>query len=338
VPTVLVTGAAGFIGAHTARRYADAGWDVRGLDLHAPGTGRYALPTDPRVDYRLGSITDSGVVRDAVQGTDRVIHTAAIVAESGDWATFDAINADAPARIALAARDAGARSFVHLSSVMVHGFRYPDGCAEDGPLDPADNPYCATKIRAERRLRGLDLPGLFDIHIIRPGDVYGPGCIPWVARPLEHMRDRTFLYVDPRRSVINHVYIDNLLDAIDVVIRAGSEVSGRPFIVTDGPPTLTREFYGWFAERQGLRWAPSIPGWLAEPTVGALAALLPRALRTRLDLDRQSIRYLRQSGSYDSGAIRALGWTPAVDLREGRQRTALWLREVGLLPPDADRR
>ncbi len=334
MPTVLITGAAGFIGAACARRYADAGWQVRGLDLHEPGAGRYGLPAHPQVDYRRGSITDPRVIHDAVQGVDRVIHTAAIVAESGDWATFDAVNGEAPARIARAARDAGARTFVHFSSVMVHGFTFPDGCREDGPLDPADNPYCATKIRSEQRLRGLDLPGLFDVHVIRPGDVYGPGSIPWIVRPIEHMRSRTFLYVDARRSLINHVYIDNLLDAVDTVIAAGAAVSGRPFIVTDGAATLTREFYGWFAGRAGMRWAPALPGWLAEPVIGGLASVLPTRLRERLDLDRESIRYLRRCASYDSSAIRSLGWRPEVDLTEGRERTATWLRAVGLLPED----
>ena len=43
-----------------------------------------------------------------VAGADIVIHTAAIVAESGDWGDFDRVNAQSPRWAALAARDAGA--------------------------------------------------------------------------------------------------------------------------------------------------------------------------------------------------------------------------------------
>ena len=336
MPTLAVTGVSGFIGDAVARRYADRGWRVRGLDLRLPDSADLLTPSaDPRVDYAVGSVTDSDDVARLVEGADVVVHTAAIVAESGDWRDFDRVNAQAPRLVALAARDAGATSFVHLSSVMVHGFDFPDGCPEHGPLDHADNPYCATKIRAEHLLRGLEQPGAFHVHVVRPGDVYGPMSIPWIVRPVQHMRDGTFLYVDPRTSVINHVYVDNLVDAIETVIAAGERASGRAYIATDGHATLTREFYGWYADQLGMRFTLSLPGWFAEPAVGLAAAALPDRWRRRLDLDRQSIRYLRRRTSYSPAALRSLGWEPRVPLSEGREVTAAWLRAVGLLPPGA---
>lgn len=329
--TVAVTGVSGFIGDAIARRYADAGATVRGLDRRLPDPTDPLTPdTDPRVEYVVGDVTRPADLRRLVQGADIVIHTAAIVAESGDWRDFDRVNAQAPRWVALAAREAGAQSFVHLSSVMVHGFDFPDGVAEDGPLDHAANPYCATKIRAEHLLRGIDRPGDFNIHIVRPGDVYGPYSTPWIVRPVQHMREGTFLYVSP--SAINHVYIDNLVDAIETVVAAGDALSGVPVIATDGVATPSREFYGYYADLVGMRFAPTVPGWLAEPAVGALAAVLPRGLRRRLDLDRESIRYLRRHAAYDTGRLRGLGWSPKVSLTEGRDRTAAWLRQVGLLP------
>lgn len=329
--TVAITGASGFIGDAIARRYVDAGATVRGLDQRLPDPADPLTPdADPRVEYIVGDVTRPADLRRLVAGADIVIHTAAIVAESGDWGDFDRINARAPQWAALAARDAGVRSFVHLSSVMVHGFDFDHGVAEDGPLRHATNPYCATKIRAEHLLRDVDVPGEFAVHIVRPGDVYGPYSTPWIVRPVQHMRDRTFLYVEP--SVINHVYIDNLVDAIEAVVAAGDEWSGVPIIATDGVATPAKEFYGYYADLLGMKFAPTVPGWLAEPAVGALAAVLPEHLRRRLDLDRQSIRYLRRKGAYDNARIRSLGWTPRVDLAEGRERTAAWLRQVGLLP------
>lgn len=329
--TVAVTGVSGFIGDAVARRYADAGAIVRGLDRRLPDPRDPLTPdADPRVEYVVGDVTRPADIRRLVDGADIVIHTAAIVAESGDWRDFDRVNAQAPRWVALAARDAGARSFVHLSSVMVHGFDFPDGVAEDGPLDHAANPYCATKIRAEHLLREIGVPGEFAVHIVRPGDVYGPYSTPWVVRPVQHMRERTFLYVTP--SAINHVYVDNLVDAIETVVSAGDELSGVPVTATDGVATPSREFYGYYADLLGMGFAPTVPGWLAEPAVGALAAVVPRGLRRRLDLDRESIRYLRRHAAYDTSRLQGLGWTPKVSLAEGRERTAAWLRQVGLLP------
>ena len=329
--TVAVTGVAGFIGDAIARRYADSGATVRGLDRRLPDPQDPLTPdADPRVEYLVGDVSRPADLRRLMDGADIAIHTAAIVAESGDWGDFDRVNAQAPRWAALAARDAGARSFVHLSSVMVHGFDFPSGVSEDGPLDHASNPYCATKIRAEHHLRDVDVPGEFAVHIVRPGDVYGPYSTPWIVRPVQHMRDRTFLYVTG--SVINHVYIDNLVDAIEAVVAAGDTFSGVPVTATDGVATPARDFYGYYADLIGMRFAPTVPGWLAEPAVGGLATLLPDGLRRRLDLDRQSVRYLRRSSAYDNSRLRSLGWSPRVDLSDGRERTAAWLRQVNLLP------
>ena len=321
---VAITGAGGFIGSHLARRHLDAGDVVSGLDL--PGV---SMPEG--IEPIHGNLTDPAAIKATVDGCDLVVHTAAHVAESGDWSTFYALNAQAPREVALAARDAGARSFVHLSSVMVHGFHYRDGANEEDPLDPDDNPYCWSKIIAEHQLRGLSRPGEFSVHIVRPGDVYGPGSVPWVLRPVQHMRERTFLYVDPRKSVINHLYIDNLLDAIDVIVGGGDATSDRAFIVTDGQRTLMRDFWGWFAQRSGVPRHPALPGWFAEPTVGLLSSVLPARIAARLDLNRESIRYLRRRGVFDITAIQSLGWQPTIDLTQGRDITADWLSGIGLL-------
>ena len=332
MPTVAITGVSGFIGDAVARRYADNGWQVRGLDLRLPDSTDPLTPdADPRVEYVVGDVTSHEALRRLVAGSDLVVHTAAIVAESGDWAAFDRVNARAPRQVALAAREAGATSFVHLSSVMVHGFAFPHGIDEDGPLDHAANPYCASKIRAEHLLRGVDVPGEFHVHIVRPGDVYGPMSMPWIIRPIQHIRSRTYLVV--KGGVINHVYIDNLVDAIEMVAAGGAATSGRAFIATDGVATSARAFWGWYADQLGVGFVPTLPGWLAEPLVGGAASVLPESLRRRLDLDRQSIRYLRRRGAYSNAALRSLGWVPRVPLEEGRERTAAWLRDVSLLPP-----
>ena len=332
MPTIAITGASGFIGDAVARRYADAGWQVRGLDVRLPDASDPLTPNpDPRIDYLTGDVTDPGAVRELVSGADLVVHTAAIVAESGDWSAFDRINARAPREVALAARGAGVSSFVHLSSVMVHGFSFTEGVGEDGRLDHANNPYCASKIRSEFLLRGIDAPGAFHVHIVRPGDVYGPMSIPWIVRPIQHIRSRTHLNV--RGGVINHVYIDNLVDAIEVVVAGGAETSGRAYIASDGVATPARDFWGWYADQLGAGPTLTLPGWLAEPLVGTAAAVLPESLRRRLDLDRQSIRYLRRRAAYSNAALRGLGWEPRVPLEHGREITAAWLRGVGLLPP-----
>ncbi|MFM6003471.1 MAG: NAD-dependent epimerase/dehydratase family protein, partial [Sphaerospermopsis kisseleviana] len=115
----------------------------------------------------------------ACQGVDLILHNAQIAEEAGDIKHFRQINVDGTVNIAQAAKQAGIKTFVHLSTVLVYGFDYPENVTESGVLSDENNAYCQTKIEAEIAVLKLNSPE-FGVIIIRAGDVYGPGSIPWI--------------------------------------------------------------------------------------------------------------------------------------------------------------
>lgn len=297
----------GFIGTAAALRWRAVGHPVRGVDLTPDPGGRWEAAG---AVTSAADITDPDAMAAFCEGLDTVVHTAALVAESGDLAVFRRVNVEGTRVVAEAARAAGVRRFVHLSSVMVYGFDYPDGVPEDGPLDGADNPYCITKIESEEVVAALHDPGTFDVFTIRPGDVYGPGSVPWVVRPFEAMTAGLWADIGAElEPLINHVYVDNLLDGIEVVLEAGA--SGEPFVVTDRRRTTTAEFYATLLAEAGLDPA-SVPRITAADAVA-------------LGLNPEAVRYLTRRGVYSADKVAALGYTPAVDLAEGMARTRAWL-------------
>lgn len=320
-----VTGAAGFIGRAIAARARAEGHEVVGLDLREDGRAQLERLGGA---YVAGDITDPAAVRRLCEGVERVVHTAALVKEGGDWAEFVRANVIGADTVALVARQCGVRELVHLSSVMVYGFDFPDGVTEAGPLDPADNPYCTTKILSEEAVLRHHDPGRFDVFVIRPGDVYGPGSIPWTARPVEMMRRGRWVHVDGARSILNHVYIDNLLDGIELVV--GARASGSPFNVTDGVRTTSREFFAHYERMLGMRAAPAVPRPLALPLATAAERAL-RALGLPADVNREAARYMLRRGTYGVEKIRALGFSPRVGLAEGMARCEAWLRSERLI-------
>lgn len=311
--TALITGGGGFIGRRLAARLATTGHTVRGLDLSDAAAPLYA---ELGGELMVGDLLAGDALDAAVEGTDLVLHTAARMGIEDDWDGYRAINVTGAERVAATAKAAGASRFVLFSSVMVYGFDFPDGVTEDGPLDGADNPYCQTKIESEQAVLALHQPGEFDVFVVRPGDVYGPGCDPWVEVPVDLMSNGLWAWIteDPDHPTVhNHVYVDNLVDSVLAILASGR--SGEAFNVTDGARTSARTFFGHFARLLGLE--------LPELSVDdALAVGSPEVW----------VKYLTRHATYSIEKVGALGYEPAIGLDEGMAITAAWLREEGLVP------
>ncbi len=323
--TILITGIGGFIGLRAAELAIEQGMQVRGLQ-HSAHKAKKAQKLGAEVT--IGSITDPAAAKQACQGVDIVLHTAAVAKESGALEHFREVNVGGTVNIATAARDAGAKTFVHLSSVMVYGFNYPDQVTEAGPLCGENNPYCQTKIEAEKELLQLNAPPDFGIIVIRPGDVYGPGSIFWIVRPLLLMRQRLFMLANGGRGIMNHVYVDNLIDAIFLAIE--KEAYGEAFNITDGQETSWKEYFTCLAEIAGVPAPFSLPADVLKFLL-RLRCLGNTVLGKKTDTLPEAINFLTRPHAYSiSKARNLLSYEPKIDLAEGMQRTQEWLLSTDL--------
>jgi len=321
-----VTGVGGFIGRRVAERARERGMRVRGLEQSEEGARKARLA---EVDVIVGDVCDPAAAGAACKGADVVVHTAAVVREDGPRELYNRVNVGGTAEVIRAARAAGVRRFVHLSSVMVHGFTYPALVGEDGPLRGEGNPYCETKIESERVASAQHEPGVFDVTVIRPGDVYGPGSIPWVVRPFELIKAGLFILPSGGRGIINHVYVDNLVDALLLAVeRDASDV----YTVTDGVGATCLEYFRPIAEAAGRPHIRTAPAGLLRATfsvVQAAATLVGREAPAA----PSAVDYLMRPHAYSIDKVRReLGFQPAVDFREGMRRVRQWLEREHTTP------
>jgi nucleoside-diphosphate-sugar epimerase len=151
---IVVTGAAGYIGAATVARLLAAGHEVRGLDcLRFGGTALLSSYLTGRFSLTRGDIRDRSVVAEAMAGADAVIHLAGIVGDpncAAEPALAQEVNLDATIAVHDLARQAGVARFVFASSCSVYG--HCDTAAdESAPLHPLSL-YARSKVDAEARL------------------------------------------------------------------------------------------------------------------------------------------------------------------------------------------
>ncbi len=323
--TILITGISEFIGLRIAQLAIAKGIKVRGLQS---SSAKAKKAQNIGAQVLVGSLADASFTQQACEGVDIVIHTEQISKEGGSLDHFREVNVDGTINIAQAAKNAGVKTFVHLSSAMVYGFNYADGITEDGPLCGENNPYCQTKIEAETALLQQNSPPDFGIIIIRAGDVYGPESIPWIVRPLLMMRQRLFAYTNEGRGVMNHVYIDNLIDAIFLSIE--KETYGEIFNITDGQQTSWKEYFNRLAEISSLPTPFSLPK--EELKLFLLLRYQGQKLfRKEADVLPESVDFMSRPYAYSiDKAQRVLNYQPAIDLEEGMRRTQEWLEKTDL--------
>jgi nucleoside-diphosphate-sugar epimerase len=317
---VLVTGAAGFIGRAVAERFRALGSEVRGLDLIETGDE----------GHQAADMTAPGGWQGHAEGCDLVVHTAAVVgmysSREGYWET----NVGATRHALDAAIAAGAKRFVHLSSIVVFGFDFEGEVDERTPVRPNGVHYVDTKIASEQVVLEAHAEGEIPCTIVRPGDVYGPGSRPWTVEPVRLLKSKQLILPDGGRGLHSPVYVDDLVDGI--VRAAGTrEAEGRIFILTGAEKPTIGEFFGHYCRMLGI----DTPRTAPTPVVREVARAMDLAARVRgrrSEATPAAIDYFARRGSYSIARAReGLGYEPAHDLRAGMAKTEEWLRAEGLL-------
>jgi nucleoside-diphosphate-sugar epimerase len=144
-------------------------------------------PFDPaergwtKVEYRRGDVRDPAALREAFAGADVVVHLAFLVTGNASRRSARAINVDGTLNAFSAAAAAGARRFVHASSVAAYGWHAdnPERITEDWPVRPAARLfYAQEKAELEQLLdaRAATAPGLA-LYLLRPPVVVGPHAV-----------------------------------------------------------------------------------------------------------------------------------------------------------------
>lgn len=169
VETLLVTGAAGFVGSHVVEATRSQPLHVRALVRKEADVRRLAAQG---VECIRGSLEDREALRSAVEGADAVLHLAAATRArtAGEYRRANAAGTQAVVDAMLAA--GSARRLIYLSSLAAVG---PSDGAVGVGRDTAPRPlteYGRTKLAGEQVVQAAE--GVLSVAILRAPAVYGP--------------------------------------------------------------------------------------------------------------------------------------------------------------------
>ena len=163
-----ISGGAGFLGLHLARRLVAHGNEVRTLDV-APLDD---AELERSVGELRGDVRDPAAAARLVEGADVLVHAAAALPILASREGIRSVNVEGTGVVFAAALGAGVRRAVLISSTAVYGVPKHHPLREDAPLVGVGD-YGESKIDAERVARRAGRRGL-EVVILRPKTFVGP--------------------------------------------------------------------------------------------------------------------------------------------------------------------
>jgi nucleoside-diphosphate-sugar epimerase len=328
---VLVTGATGFTGGHLATLLASLGDEVRVL-VRPKSRARFdrSALAAAGVNAVEGDLTNAASIRRAAEGVEVVYHIAATYREAGQPdSAYRAINVDGTRNVLEGARAGGAKRVVHCSTGGVHGHIANPPANEEAPFNPGDV-YQQTKLEAELLARKFGDTTGFDVVVVRPIGIYGPGDTRFLRMYRGLARGR-FPLLGSGQVFYHLTYIDDLVEGFRLCGTSPAATGGTYLLA--GPRYTTLESLIGLVAKE-LKVAPPrvhFPVWPVW-TAGLLCEMVCVPLRIEPPLYRRRVDFYTKSRAFDTARARMeLDFAPKVDLEEGIHRTADWYRREGLL-------
>jgi uncharacterized protein YbjT (DUF2867 family) len=292
-----MTGGTGFVGGATIEEALAKGHHVRALT-------RKPQPAQGGITWVAGALDDPASLAELCTGADCVLHIAGVV-NAPDKAGFVAGNITGTEAMVAAARDAGIRRFIHVSSLAAR--------------EPDLSNYCWSKAQAESRVTASGL----DWIMVRPPAIYGPRDTEMLD--LFRMAARGVVMLPPggRMSVVHVADLARLLARL----AAGAGDTGAIYEVDDG--TLRGWSHADFADALGDAVGRKVRSFATPKLALNLAARGDKLLRgkaAKLTPDRA--RYIAHS-DWTADALRRPPrdlWYAKIATRQGLAETARWYR------------
>ena len=258
--TVLVTGAAGFLGRTLVHELVDSGYDVRALVRQPP-----SLAFPPAVHMVIGDMRDSRCAQRATIGCVTVIHLAGLAHALDDAQVRDqdyhSVNVDGTKCLVDGAVTSGVQRFIFASSVKVFG-ETTVGCVDEEAAPAPQSPYARSKWKSEQLLLSYAKEGRLGTLSLRLPLVYGPTAKGNLYRMIVAIDRGRFPPLPRVHTVRSMLHVRNFVSAVRSLMQ--STRFQRPmYVVTDARPYGVTEIYDLL--RTGLGLPPPrvrVPTWV----------------------------------------------------------------------------
>jgi nucleoside-diphosphate-sugar epimerase len=312
---IFLTGASGYVGRNLVRHFV-----VRGIQITA------LVRSDRSADLvrSLGATPVRGELFDsslsaAIAGCDALIHAAADTDHGPASEKQRRVNEDGTRAVLDAARAAGIRKVIHLSTESVLATGKPlVNVDETMPLPQrASGGYSRTKAAAERLALAANGPD-FSVVVLRPRFVWGRDDTTALPALIDAVKSGKFAWISGGTYLTSTTHIANLCAAVEAALGRGR--GGQVYFISDGSPVPFRSIVSALMETQGIAVPEKVVPRAVVRTVAIIGDILAKISGGRIvpPLTRQAYATSAVEVSLDIGkAQRELGYEPVLSWEEG---------------------
>ncbi len=311
-----ITGGTGFIGTHLLDALLDRGWKVR-LLIHR------------RLPHVEGRIDKPEELKPLCQGAEIVFHLASAMGSAQlRPKEFYQINVEGTRALLQAARIAGVRRVVHVSSAGVLG-AVPAGVIADENYPPRPiTLYDQTKWRGENEALQAASFGQ-DVVIARPGWVYGPRDRR-TLKLIKAIKKKKFFLVGSGCGRQSPVWVGDLIHGLLRLTQKGEK--GRIYHLAGGEILSVKEMAETIAQALHVSLWPWALPVLPVKTGAYFLDFLGKAMRRELPFNLSRLSFFLHSKPLSIERARLeLGYSPQVSFAPGISLAIRWYQENGWL-------
>ena len=329
----LITGATGLLGSHIAEQLVAAGQPVRVL---VRPTSNTEFLDSLGVEKVLGDVTDVESLSAAMQGVDTVYHAAAQVGDWGKWQWYVDVTIRGTQNMLVAAKAAGIRRFLHVSSISAYG--HPDGegmiIDETAPLGVNLHKwsyYSRAKAEAERLAWEAHHAGDVPLTVVKPSWLYGERDRASLPRLIRAIRAGKSKLIGSGDNRLNLTYAGN--EAEGCILAATTEKAlGESYNLSNDGEITQGEYFNKIAAAIGAnpvtKKVPYKVVYKAAFLMEFFGHLFGR--KTPPLVTRYSVWLIGRKCFFSAEKAREqLGWKPAVGYDEGIERSVKWCLDNG---------
>jgi dTDP-glucose 4,6-dehydratase len=310
--TVLVTGAAGFIGSRLTETLVQQGAQVRAFVRYTSRGELGLLNFLPsailsEIELVFGDLRDAEAIEQAAKRADLIYHLGALISIPYSYlhpVEVVQTNILGTLNVLQACRKFDCR-LIHTSSSEVYGTALQVPIDETHPLQ-GQSPYSASKIGADKLVESYYRSFGVRAVTIRPFNTYGPGQSARAVIPtiITQALTKQTVYLGNLDALRDFTYVD---DTVDAFIKAGQTdgIDGETFNLGSGSEISIRDLAAHIFDLIGTTPEVEVDDERIRPALSEVQRLL----------------------ADNSKARQVLAWSPQVDLREGLSRTIQWIRE-----------